>query len=188
MNLSLSMMQFLSKRKMIFAFHCIEKMGESTCLLGGNIYRVLAPYQRTSQQVGKTTRRPCAPAFAQHLASSLILSSSASIDGLALSKTHSFLCSQITQGTSSVNDCRALRSVGGVCAFARSHQSIMIISLAGGWAGICAQSRMMCKVCLANGHARSRCWMVSGSWSQRRHLGWCCRPQRASLDAVHSLI
>ena len=140
--------------------------------------------QWTSQEAGKTTRSPCSPACAQHLASSLILSTSASIEGLALSKTHSFLCFQIIQGASSVIDCRALCSVGGVCAFARSHQSIKVVSLAGVWAGMCAQSRMMCQVCLANGHAMSRCWMVSGSWSQRRHLGWCCRPRLASLDAV----
>ena len=38
---------------------------------------------------------PWAPAFAQQRASSLILSTSKSTEGVALSKTHAFLCFQI---------------------------------------------------------------------------------------------
>ena len=51
--------------------------------------------QWTSQDVGRTTLSPWAPAFAQQRASSLILSTSKSTEGVALSKTHAFLCFQI---------------------------------------------------------------------------------------------
>ena len=157
------MLFFFEQTQSDFAFHCIEKVCEYMPPRRLYLQGPSSSDQWTSQEAGKTTRSPCAPAFALHLALSLILSTSASIDGLALSKTHSFLCFQIIQGTSSVIECRALCSVGGVCAFARIHQSIKVVSLAGVWAGMCVQSRVRCQICLANGHVSSRCWMVSGS-------------------------
>uniref|UniRef100_A0A453FXR4 Uncharacterized protein n=1 Tax=Aegilops tauschii subsp. strangulata TaxID=200361 RepID=A0A453FXR4_AEGTS len=54
----------------------------------------------TSQVWGMRARRPNAPALAQSVASSLILSSSVAIEGLALSKTQSFRCFHSIQGMS----------------------------------------------------------------------------------------
>lgn len=116
------------------------------------------PDQWTSQDVGKTTLSPWAPAFPQHRTLSLILSTSESIDGLALLMTCSVLCFHIIQGTSMAMDFRAFRCVGGMCSFAHSHQSITVGSWSGAWVGMPIQSRMMCHVCRAKGQARSRCW------------------------------
>ncbi|KAE8814491.1 starch branching enzyme IIa [Hordeum vulgare] len=162
------------KRKRLFACHFIEKM-ESTILLRGWLYMGGAPGQCTSQDVGRTTRSPCAPTSAQHLASSLILSTNVSTEGRALSKAHSFRCSQIIQGTSMAIDCWPMRSAEGVCSLALCHQSMSAGSLVGGCAGMYVQARMSCQVscqvCRANGHTNSRCCIVSGAWSHSRHRG-----------------
>lgn len=113
------------------------------------------PGQCTSQDVGRTTRSPCAPASAQHLASSLILSTNVSTEGRALSKAHSFRCFQIIQGTSMAIDCRPLCSAQGVCSLALCHHSMSVGSLVGGCAGMRVQARMSCQVCRANRHTNS---------------------------------
>uniref|UniRef100_A0A8R7PKU2 Uncharacterized protein n=1 Tax=Triticum urartu TaxID=4572 RepID=A0A8R7PKU2_TRIUA len=51
-------------------------------------------------------------------------------------------------------------------------------------AGKRSQERTSCHVCLAKGHVSSKCRIVFGSWSHRRHRGWCYRPRRASRSAV----
>ncbi|EMS56854.1 hypothetical protein TRIUR3_20912 [Triticum urartu] len=84
-----------------------------------------------SQDVGRTTLSPCAPACAQHLASALILSTNASTEGHAFSKTHLFRCFHIIQGMSMAMDCRPLRSAWGVRPFVLCHQSVSVGSLCG---------------------------------------------------------
>ena len=119
--------------------------------------------QWTSQDGGKTTLSPWAPAFAQHLVSSLILSTSSFSEGLTWSKTHAFLCFQTIHGTKSATDLSALRSAGGVNSFARSHQSMSEPSCSGAGAGKRSQDKTSCHVCLVNGHVSIRCPIVSGS-------------------------
>ena len=173
---------FSRKRKWPLRFIALERKG-IYILLGGR-FTQLSDDQWTSQDDGKTTLSPWAPAFAQHRASSLILSTSSLSDGLTWSKTHAFLCFQIIHGTKSATDFSALRSAGSVDSFACSHQSMSESSCSGAGAGKRRQDRISCHVCLVKGHASIKCLIVSGSWSHRRHRGWCCRPRRASRSAV----
>jgi len=50
-----------------------------------------------------------------------------------------------------------------------------------------SQERTLCQTCLEKGHAMIRWCIVSGSWSQSRHLVWCYKPRRSSRPAVQHL-
>jgi hypothetical protein len=72
----------------------------------------------------------------------------------------------------------------GVCCLATVHQAFRDASSNGGLQDIRSQDSISCQICREKGKPMKRWWMVSASWSQSRHLGWCCRPRLASRSAV----
>jgi hypothetical protein len=94
---------------------------------------------------------------------------------------------QIIQAVSSVTEANPLCRILGVACQALIHQSLREASCSGGRHVIRSHESTSCQACLAKGHAISRWCMVSGSWSQSSHRGWCCRRWRSSLSAVQHL-
>jgi hypothetical protein len=105
------------------------------------------------------------------------------MEGRARSKTQSFRCFQIIHGVRRATVARPFRIDFGVSCFAVSHQSCNVL-LDGTLQGMQSQARTSCQICREKGHSVNRWPSVSGYWSQRRHLGWCCSPLLASLSAV----
>jgi hypothetical protein len=129
-----------------------------------------------------TSLSPFAPALTQAVASSLICSTRLRMEGRARSKTQSFRCFQIIHGVRRATVASPFRIGFGV-SFALSHQSCNVSS-DGTVQGMRSQARTSCQICREKGHSVKRWPNVSGCWSRRRHLGWCCSPLLASLSAV----
>jgi hypothetical protein len=95
-------------------------------------------------------------------------------------------CFHSIQAIRSVIEARPLRIGFGVACLAVCHQSSREASWFGGRHVICRLERTSCHTCLEKGHVMSRWCIVSGSWSHKTHLGWCCRRRLRSLSALLS--
>ena len=135
---------------------------------------------------GKDNSQPFGPACALHLTSSLILSTCTSIEGLALSKTHSFLCFQIIhiprrhlalweRPLVELPSCLIAHCCS--CSFCLGSRSTLLVS-----------RPMNAQICLANTQSIiSCCCMVSSCWLHNGHEYWWGSPRRASLSEVQHL-
>ena len=129
-------------------------------------------------------RRPNAPALAHSAASSLILLTKTSVDGVAALNTQSLRCFHVIQGISSVAEASPLCIGLAVHCFALIHHSVKLSSPSGTRQVRRRQERISNHTCLENEQPKNRCWIVSGSWSQSGQQGGCGSPRRARRSAV----